>query len=156
MKTSQLEFTVGCFVLAGLGALGWLAVKAGGGVLVGPRTYAVTARFANSGGLAPGSTVSIAGVPVGKVQSLVLTKDYAAVAELRLREDVLLPSDTLASIKTAGLLGDKYIALSPGAESDRISAGGTITETESAIDLESLISRFAFGSIGDEGKGEKK
>jgi phospholipid/cholesterol/gamma-HCH transport system substrate-binding protein len=67
--------------------------------------------------------------------------------ELRLRRDVRLPTDTIASIKTAGLIGDKFVALAPGADTETIPSGGTITETESAVDLESLISRFAFGSV---------
>jgi phospholipid/cholesterol/gamma-HCH transport system substrate-binding protein len=147
MKTSRLELSVGVFVLAGLGALAWLAIKAGGGVLVGPATYTITARFSNSGGLSPGSNVSIAGVSVGRVGAVTLNANYAALAELRLRQDVRLPADTIASIKTAGLLGDKFVALAPGADTETIPPGGTITDTESALDLESLISRFAFGSV---------
>jgi len=156
MKTSQVEFSVGCFVLAGVLGIGWLAVKAGAGVLGGPATYSVTARFANSGGLTPGSNVSIAGVQVGSVEAVSLTKDFAAIVKMRVRHDVALPTDTQASIKTAGLLGDRYVALAPGAEEATISAGGTISDTESAIDIESLISRFVFGSVEKHDSGGVK
>lgn len=156
MKTSRVEFSVGCFVLAGVLAIGWLAVKAGGGVLGGPATYSVTARFANSGGLTPGSNVSIAGVQVGSVETVSLTKDFAAVVKMRVRDDVALPTDTQASIKTAGLLGDRYVALAPGADTATIPAGGTISDTESAIDIEALISRFVFGSVEKHDSGGVK
>jgi phospholipid/cholesterol/gamma-HCH transport system substrate-binding protein len=107
----------------------------------------VNARFTNIGGLKTGSQVLIAGVPVGRVERIDLDPQYAAVVRMNLRQGVRVPSDTIASIKTSGLIGDKFIALAPGADSQNISPGGTITDTESAVDLESLISRFAFGSV---------
>jgi len=147
MKTSKLELSVGTFVLAGLLAIGGLAVKVGGGSLVGARTYSIKARFANGGGVTEGSSVEIAGVRVGRVERVTLNPDYAAIVEMRVNQDIRLPSDTIASIKTAGLIGDKFVSLSPGSETDSIPPDGTIVETESAVDLESLISRFAFGSV---------
>ena len=145
---ARLELIVGCFVLAGLAAVACLALKIGAGVLVGSETYRVQARFANIGGLNPGSNVVIAGVSVGRVEAVRLNPaDYSAIAELRLRTTVKLPIDTIASIKTTGLIGDKFLALSPGADPQMIAPGGLITDTESAVDLESLISRFAFGNV---------
>jgi phospholipid/cholesterol/gamma-HCH transport system substrate-binding protein len=150
MKISQLELFVGAFVLAGLLAIAYLAVKVGGGVLLGPDTYTIKASFANSEGLAEGCSVDIAGVHVGRVHRVTLNSTFAAIVEMRVDENIRLPSDTIASIKTSGLIGDKFVSLSPGSETDVIPPGGTIVDTESAVDLESLISRFAFGSVHDQ------
>ncbi len=145
---SKLELIVGIFVLTGLLAVAYLALKIGAGNLVGADTYLVQARFTNLGGLTPGSNVIIAGVSVGRVEAVRLNPaDYSAIAELRLRKTVQLPADTIASIKTTGLIGDKFVALAPGGDARMLAAGELITETESAVDLESLISRFAFGNV---------
>jgi len=147
MKQSNIEVSVGAFVLLGLAAIVWFAVQAGAGAAIGGSTYEVNARFSNIGGLKPGSQVFIAGVPVGRVEEIDLNAQYAAVVRLNVKQGIHLPSDTIASIKTSGLIGDKYVALAPGADSNNLSPGGTITDTESAVDLESMISRFAFGNV---------
>jgi phospholipid/cholesterol/gamma-HCH transport system substrate-binding protein len=147
MNHSKIELSVGAFVLLGAAAIVWFAVQAGAGAAIGGSTYEVKARFANIGGLKPGSQVVIAGVPVGRVEKIDLNSQYAAVVHLNVKQEVHLPSDTIASIKTSGLIGDKYIALAPGADSNNLGPGGTITDTESAVDLESIISRFAFGNV---------
>jgi phospholipid/cholesterol/gamma-HCH transport system substrate-binding protein len=147
MKQSNIELSVGAFVLLGITAIVWFAVQAGAGAAIGGNTYEVNARFANIGGLKPGSQVFIAGVPVGRVEKIDLNAQYAAVVRLTVKQEVHLPADTIASIKTSGLIGDKYIALAPGADSNNLSPGGTIADTESAMDLESIISRFAFGNV---------
>jgi phospholipid/cholesterol/gamma-HCH transport system substrate-binding protein len=147
MKQSKIELSVGAFVLFGIAAIVWFAVQAGAGGAIGGSTYQVNARFTNIGGLKPGSQVFIAGVPVGRVRKIDLDSQYAAIVHLYVKQDVHLPSDSIASIKTSGLIGDKYIALTPGADSSNLPPGGTITDTESAVDLESLISRFAFGNV---------
>ena len=147
MNHSKIELSVGAFVLLGAAAIVWFAVQAGAGAAIGGSTYEVNARFANIGGLKPGSQVVIAGVPVGRVEKIDLNSQYAAVVHLNVKQEVHLPSDTIASIKTSGLIGDKYIALAPGADSNNLGPGGTITDTESAVDLESIISRFAFGNV---------
>ncbi len=147
MKQSNIELSVGAFVLIGIAAVVWFAVQAGAGVAIGGSTYKVNARFTNISGLKTGSQVFIAGVPVGHVDKIDLDSQYAAIVHLNVKQDVHLPSDTIASIKTSGLIGDKYIALAPGADSRNLPPGGTITDTESAVDLESIISRFAFGNV---------
>jgi phospholipid/cholesterol/gamma-HCH transport system substrate-binding protein len=147
MKQSSIELSVGAFVLLGLAAIVWFAVQAGAGAAIGGSGYEVNARFTNIGGLKPGSQVFIAGVPVGRVDKIDLNPQYAAVVRLNVKQGIHLPSDTIASIKTSGLIGDKYVALAPGADSNNLPPGGTITDTESAMDLESLISRFAFGNV---------
>jgi phospholipid/cholesterol/gamma-HCH transport system substrate-binding protein len=147
MKQSNIELSVGVFVFLGVATIVWFAVQAGAGAAIGGSTYEVNARFANTGGLKPGSQVFIAGVPVGRVEKIDLNAQFAAVVRLNVKRGVHLPTDTIASIKTSGLIGDKYIALAPGADSNSLPPGGTITDTESAMDLESLISRFAFGNV---------
>jgi phospholipid/cholesterol/gamma-HCH transport system substrate-binding protein len=147
MKESNIELSVGAFVLLGAAAIVWFAIQAGAGVALVGSTYEVNARFTNIGGLKTGSQVLIAGVPVGRVEKIDLDPQYAAIVHMNVSQRVRLPSDTIASIKTSGLIGDKFIALAPGADSGSISPGGTITDTESAVDLESLISRFAFGNV---------
>jgi phospholipid/cholesterol/gamma-HCH transport system substrate-binding protein len=147
MKQSNIELSVGAFVLLGVALIVWFAVQAGAGVAIGASTYEVKARFTNIGGLKPGSQVLIAGVPIGRVEKIGLDAQYSAIVHMSVRQNVRLPSDTIASIKTSGLIGDKFIALAPGADSGNLPPGGTITDTESAMDLESLISRFAFGNV---------
>ena len=147
MKQSNIELSVGTFVLLGIAAIVWFAIQAGAGAAIGGSSYELNARFANIGGLKAGSQVFIAGVPVGRVEKIDLSSQYAAIVRLSVKQEVHLPSDTIASIKTSGLIGDKYVALSPGADSKDLPPGGTITDTESAVDLESIISRFAFGNV---------
>jgi phospholipid/cholesterol/gamma-HCH transport system substrate-binding protein len=147
MKQSNIELSVGVFVVVGIAAIIWFAMQAGAGVAIGGSTYEVNARFANVGGLRPGNQVFVAGVPVGRVEKIDLDPQYAAIVHMNLKQEVHLPSDTIASIKTSGLIGDKFIALAPGADSRNLTPGSMITDTESAVDLESLIRRFAFGNV---------
>jgi phospholipid/cholesterol/gamma-HCH transport system substrate-binding protein len=115
----------------------------------------VEARFTNAGGLHSGSNVLLAGVTVGRVEAVRMDPaDYSAIATLRIAKILRLPTDSMASIKTAGLIGDKYVALSPGADETYLDPGSRITMTESAVDLESLIGKMAFGSI-DKDKDQK-
>jgi len=152
-RDKKLEFGVGLFVLLGLAALVYLTVKLGAGELLGGDTYPVEARFANTGGLNNGATVMLAGVNVGRVEGIRLEPaDFSAIVEMQIRKAVQLPADTMASIKTSGLIGDKYIALSPGADEELLGPAARITMTESALELESLISKMAFGSV-KEGEG---
>jgi phospholipid/cholesterol/gamma-HCH transport system substrate-binding protein len=148
MKQSRLEYLVGIFVMLGLAAILYLTVKLGSGSLIGGRTYELEARFTNVSGLNVGSTVVVAGVTVGRVEGIrVDEKDYSAVARLRVDSGLKLPTDTMASIKTTGLIGDKYILLAPGADETFLEPGDLITMTESAVDIESLIGKMAFGGV---------
>lgn len=148
MKKTNLELLVGLFVLIGIAAVAYLTIKLGSGSLIRGDTYLLEARFANSGGLHPGCSVLAAGVPVGRVEAVRLDPaDYSAIATLRISSQLRLPTDSMASIKTSGLIGDKYVALSPGADETCLAPSARIVLTESAVDLESLISKMAFGSI---------
>lgn len=148
MKQKTIEIAVGIFVLLGLAAVAYMTIKLGSGELLGRDTYVIEARFANAGGMGKGSSVLLAGVPVGRVEDVrVDPSDFSAIATLRLLKQVRLPSDTMASIKTSGLIGDKFVALAPGADEDEIGDGFRLTLTESAVDLESLIGKMAFGKV---------
>jgi phospholipid/cholesterol/gamma-HCH transport system substrate-binding protein len=148
MRDKGLEFGVGLFVLLGLAAIVYLTVKLGTGSFVAADTYPLEARFANTGGLNKGSTVMLGGVTIGRVEGIRLdAKDYSAIVDMSIMSEVQLPADTMASIRTSGLIGDKFVALSPGAEESVLRPSERITMTESAVELESLISKMAFGSV---------
>lgn len=146
MKPTKVEYSVGIFVLIGIAAVAYLEIYLGAGSEIGGPTHLIEARFTNSGGLHAGCSVKLAGVTVGRVEDVrVDPTDYSAIATLRVRSGIPLPTDTMASIKTSGLIGDKYVALSPGADDTQLEPGARITLTESAVDLESLIGKMAFG-----------
>jgi phospholipid/cholesterol/gamma-HCH transport system substrate-binding protein len=153
MKQSKLELLVGIFVLLGIVAVAYLALKLGSGSMVRGDTYLLEARFTNAGGLHAGSNVLLAGVTVGRVDAVRMDpKDYSAIATLRVLAGVHLPTDSMASIKTTGLIGDKYVSLAPGADEAYLEPGSRITLTESSVDLESLIGKMAFGSVDKDSK----
>ena len=147
MKKFDLELAVGFFLLIGVLCLGYISVKLGRLEVIGGGYYTVYADFAKAGGVGVGSSVEIAGVEVGKVKSIRLDKDYQALVAIEIRKDVKLQEDAIASIKTKGLIGERYIAIAPGGSDKLIADGGKIRETESAIDVEEIISKYAFGKV---------
>jgi phospholipid/cholesterol/gamma-HCH transport system substrate-binding protein len=154
MQKRSIEFTVGIFMLLGILALVLMAFRVSGLSLsdVG-ETYTVKARFENLGGLTERSKVSMAGVTIGRVTNIYLDADwYSAVVEMEIDKNSMstLTIDTSAAILTAGLLGEKYIGLTVGAEEDYLVDGDWIEDTQSALVLEELISRFLF-SQAEEG-----
>ena len=151
---TKLELSVGAFVLFGVVALAYLSLTLGDLSLTHNARYLVKARFASVAGLKSGDPVKVAGVTVGAVGELRLV-DYTAEAELQIDEGVRLPKDTIASIQSAGLLGDSFVALSPGADERDLQAGDSIVRTESALSLTDLISKYAFGS-GMEGHDDSR
>src|SRR5437667_8901704 len=138
MKRSVLDLSVGVFLLIGLLALGWLSVKLGKIEVLGNRGYTLTADFPSVGGLKAGSSVEIAGVEVGRVDSIVLDKDFQARVQMRIRPDVKLQDDSIASIKTKGLIGERYIRISPGGSDKAIAPNGRIREVEPPVAFEEL------------------
>jgi len=147
MKKMNVEMIVGVFLLAGFLSFAWLAVKMGDINPFANETYPITARFTSISGLKEGSTIELAGVVVGKVSSIELdTGDYEAVVHLNIDKQVELQDDTIASIRTAGIIGDKYIKISPGGSDIILEAGDEIEETEPAISLEELVSKYIFDS----------
>lgn len=148
MKQGKLELLVGGFVLLGLAAILYLTVKLGAGSFIGGDHYTLEARFDNASGLNAGCSVHVAGVPVGRVESIrVDPGDFSAIATMTVLSGLHLPADSMASIKTSGLIGDKFISLSPGAETECLKPGDRITMTESSVDIESLIGKMAFGGV---------
>jgi phospholipid/cholesterol/gamma-HCH transport system substrate-binding protein len=116
--------------------------------LLGDDHYFLNARFQSVSGLKTGATVEIAGVQVGLVDSISLNlKEQVAVVRMKILKNVVLTDDVIASVKTAGLIGDKFIKLTPGGSEEVLKPGDTITETESVLDIEELISKYAFGSV---------
>jgi len=146
MGKAKLEMVVGVFVLVGILCLGYLAVKLGKLELVSGDVYEVDAQFNTASGLKPGSTVEIAGVEVGRVRGIVLKEDRAMV-KLAVNNTVKLYTDTIASIKTRGIIGEKFLALSPGGGGDPLKPGDTIRDTESGLDLEELVSQYVHGKV---------
>jgi len=153
MNNRTIEFLVGCFVLLGLVAVLYLALQVGSARLFSSDHYQVQARFSSASGVNPGSRVEIAGVRVGTVRDVVLSDSFYAIVTLEVPRSLELDQETMASIKTAGLIGDRYIELKPGGFGDPLEPGDMIVDTESAMDIEGLIKRFALGG-GIDGEGE--
>ncbi len=147
MERSKVNIAAGFFVILGLLALGYLSIKLGRVSFLGGGGYIVTANFPSVGGLKTGSNVEIAGVEIGRVESIGLAKDYEAQVTLRISNGVKLQDDSIASIKTKGLIGEKYIRISPGGSDKIIPPNGRIREVEAPIDLEELIAKYIFGKV---------
>jgi phospholipid/cholesterol/gamma-HCH transport system substrate-binding protein len=148
MKKGSVEIAVGVFVVIGLVCLGYLTIKLGKMELLGADYYQVNAKFQNVAGLKVGAQVEMAGVQIGQVEAISLDlKDLVAKVQMKIKQGVVLTDDVIASIRTSGLIGDKYVKLSPGGSDVIIKPGGTIVDTESAIDLEELISKYVFGKV---------
>ena len=146
MEKTKLEFVVGVFVLVGIVCLGYLSIKLGKLELIGGDVYEVIAQFNTASGLKAGSAIEIAGVKVGRVRAIRLNEDRAAVV-LAVDKTVKLYTDTIASIKTRGIIGEKFLALSPGGGGDPLKPGETIRDTESGLDLEELVSQYVHGNV---------
>ncbi|MCK5070966.1 MAG: outer membrane lipid asymmetry maintenance protein MlaD [Desulfocapsa sp.] len=147
MKNS-VEFVVGIFMIAGFAAFGYLALQLGEVSLFSDsKNYTVIAQFDNIAGVKKGASVQVSGVVVGSVSKIWLDEDDLANVALEIAKEVELTIDSMASVKSQGLIGDKFIALSPGGDEELFTDGGVITDTESSMDIESLISKFAFGDV---------
>ena len=146
MEKTKLEIVVGVFVLVGVLCLGYLSIKLGKLEMIGGDVYEVDAQFNSASGLKPGSAIEIAGVEVGRVRGITLVEDRAKV-KLAVNKTVKLYTDTIASIKTRGIIGEKFLALNPGGGGDPLKPGDTIRDTESGLDLEELVSQFVHGKV---------
>lgn len=158
MKKNILDFWVGLFVLIGFAALLFLALKAGNmRTFSFSKTYSVSAVFDNIGGLKPRAPVKSAGVVVGRVASIDFDdKNYQARVTLNIDEKFHFPKDSSARILTSGLLGEQYIGLEAGGDEKVLGENSKITQTQSAIVLESLISQFLYSKAADSGKDSDK
>jgi len=146
MEKTKMELVVGLFVLIGIVCLGYLSIKLGKLEVIGGDLYEIEAQFTSASGLKPGATVEIAGVEVGRVKAIGLKEDRAIV-KLGIDKDTKLYTDTIASIKTRGIIGEKFLALSPGGGGDPLKAGDMIRDTESGLDLEELVSQYVHGKV---------
>lgn len=147
MNTKMVEMTVGAFMVAGFLALVYLAFNLGEvGLFDRGRTYEIRAEFYNVSGVKEGATVQVAGVVVGEVSGIKLNDDQLAELTLKLDRTLKVPTDSIASVKSQGIIGDKFIQITLGGALDYFEEKDVIFDTESAIDIESLISKFAFGS----------
>jgi phospholipid/cholesterol/gamma-HCH transport system substrate-binding protein len=143
MNRISIETAVGIFMIIGLACMAYLAVKLGDINLFGTEQYVLKARFSNISGLKEGSTVEIAGVKVGKVSKISLN-NYQAFVELLINPGIRIQEDAIASIRSQGIIGDKYVKISPGGAEEYIQPNGLLTETESTVDIEELVSKYIF------------
>jgi phospholipid/cholesterol/gamma-HCH transport system substrate-binding protein len=151
MKKYSHETIVGVFVVVGLLCVGYMAVTLGNVSFFGDDTYSLYARFNSVSGLRPGNPVEMLGLEIGQVGGFEMDQEnQVAVAELRIKKGIDIFDDAIASIKTAGLIGDKYVNVDAGGGGDLLEPGDFITETESPLDLGDLISKYAFGDVGKE------
>ncbi|MGD9158224.1 MAG: outer membrane lipid asymmetry maintenance protein MlaD [Desulfobacteraceae bacterium] len=146
MKKIDLELVVGIFVLAGILCLGYMSVKLAKMEVFSGDGYELYAIFSNAGGLKEGSSVLIAGMEVGRVKSITM-EDYEAKITITLPNSLKIQEDAIASIKTRGLIGEKFLAITPGGSDTVLSSGERIRETMPAVDIEELISNYVFGKI---------
>lgn len=148
MKKTYVEFMVGLFMLVGIISISYMAVKLGKMEMMNTDNYFLKARFQSVSGLKKGASVEMAGVVVGRVGDIVFdTKKQDALVTLKISNGIPVSSDVIASVKTSGLIGDKFIKLTPGGADDNLKNGDTINDTESALDIEELISKYVFGGV---------
>ena len=149
MKKYTQETVVGVFVVIGLFAIAYMTVKLGNVGFLGEQTYTLYAKYTSVTGLRVGSPVNMLGLEVGRVQSFEMDQEnQVAVVELKINNGIQIFDDAIASIKTEGLIGDKFISIDAGGGGDLLADGDTITDTESPTDLMDLVSKYAFGDVG--------
>ncbi|MDE2058119.1 MAG: outer membrane lipid asymmetry maintenance protein MlaD [candidate division NC10 bacterium] len=146
MKRLTMETLVGLFVVVGIVALAWLSIRLGKLEIVGERGYTVLAEFDSVAGLKNGAVVEIAGVEVGRVKEIDL-KSYRAVVVMSIDPSVKLQDDAIVSIRTKGLIGEKYVRITPGGSDTMVQPGGKLRDTEDPIDIEQLIANYIFGKL---------
>ena len=149
MNMVKLEMMVGTFMLIGILCLGYVSIKLGKMEIVGGDFYSVTASFDSVSGLKPGARVEVAGVEIGKVDRIALDTKSGdrAVTHLKIKTGVKITDDVIASVRTSGIIGDKFIKLRPGGSENMLKNNDKIRDTESAIDIEELVSKFIHGNV---------
>jgi len=148
MKKYAVESTVGIFLVFGLLFVGYMTLKLGHVSLLGDNSYSLFARFTTVSGLRVGSPVNMLGIKVGRVGRLIMDqKDQKAVVEIRIQKDIKVYDDAIVSIKSEGLIGDMFLSIGPGGSGKLLGPGGTIIETQPAVDLVDLVGKYAFGEV---------
>ena len=147
------ELSVGVLLLGIVAGLGYMSIQLGQ-MEFGSGSYPVYADFINAGGLQDGAVIELAGVEIGRVETVTLA-DYKARVTLKIRGDIPLQEDAQAAIKTKGLIGERYVKITPGYSSTILAAGGTIDKTEESVDIQQLLGEFIFGNVGDTTASDK-
>ena len=151
MKKYSKETVVGIFVVIGLIAIGYMTVKLGNVGFLGDSNYRLTARFNTVTGLRVGNPINMLGLEIGRVAKFTMDQEnQQAIVLLEINKGIEIFDDAIASIKTEGLIGDKYISIDAGGGGDLLEDGDSITETESPTDIMDLVSKYAFGDVGGE------
>ncbi len=151
MKKYSHETVVGIFVIIGLLCVVYMTVKLGNVSLFGDDSYFLYARFTSVSGVKVGNPVDMLGMEIGRVAGFTMDQEnQVAVVELKIKKGIMIYEDAIASIKTAGLIGDKYVNIDAGGSDELLKPGEFITETESPLDLGELIAKYAFGEVKEE------
>ena len=151
MQRYTMETTVGIFIVIGLLLIGYMTVNLGHVSFLSDNVYPLSARFSSVTGLRAGSPIYMLGIKVGQVGRLTMDQEsQKAEVEISIQKGVKIYDDAIASIKTEGLIGDMYLAIDPGGAGTLLKPGGTITETQPAVDIADLISKYAFGEVKKE------
>jgi len=154
MKKYSKETLVGIFVVIGLACIGYMTVKLGNVGFFGENTYSLHAKFNTVTGLRQGNPVNMLGLEIGRVEKFTMDQENQQVAVLfKINKGIEIFDDAIASVKTEGLIGDKYVAIDPGGGGDLLANGDTITDTNSPTSIMDLVSKYAFGDVGG---GEEK
>jgi phospholipid/cholesterol/gamma-HCH transport system substrate-binding protein len=157
LKKYSIETVVGIFVVIGLIGVGYMTIKLGKVSLFGDDYYSLYARFSSVSGLKTGSPVEVHGIEVGRVEKMTLDSEkQSAVLQLKIQKGLTIYDDAIASVKTAGLIGDKFVNIDPGGGGEALASGAFISETTSPTDMEELISKYAFGDVTKNKKNETK
>ena len=156
MRKYSKETVVGIFVLIGLACIGYMTVKLGDVGFLGENTYSLYAKFNTVTGLRVGNPVNMLGLEIGRVEKFTIDQENQVVkVQFKINKGIEIFDDAIASIKTEGLIGDKYVAIDPGGGGDLLANGDTITDTNSPTDIMDLVSKYALGDVGG-GGGDKK
>jgi len=148
MKKYKIETIVGIFVIFGLLFVGYMTVKLGKVDFLGDNSYSLVAKFTTVTGLRIGSPVNILGIDVGRVDKITMDQvNQKAVVEIRIKKDIKIYDDAIAAIKTEGMIGDKYLDINPGGSGTILGPSGVITDTQAAVDIVELVSKYAFGEV---------
>jgi phospholipid/cholesterol/gamma-HCH transport system substrate-binding protein len=150
MKKYSKETVVGIFVVIGLFCIAYMTVKLGNVGFIGENTYSLIGKFTSVTGLRTGNPVNMLGLEIGRVEKFSMDQEnQQVVVEFKINKGIEIFDDAIASIKTEGLIGDKYVAIDPGGGGDLLADGDTITDTNSPTDIMDLVSKYAFGDVGE-------
>ena len=148
MKKYTMETIVGIFVTLGLICVGYMAVKLGNVHIMGDDSYPLIAKFTSASGLKIGNPVNILGIEVGRIEHISMDQaNQKAIVQIKIKNGIKVYDDAIAAIKNEGLIGDKYMNIDPGGSGSLLGPGGVITDTQAAVDIIDLVSKYAFGEV---------